>query len=84
MQAQTHAWVPSPEMAKILGIHHQTLLKLRRGPYSPFVEARDFRWSGLTTSSNLQWHVATCESTFTNARRMPAADIETFAAAEAK
>ena len=84
MQTPNHSWVPSPEMAKILGIHHQTLLKLRRSPYSPFVEGRDFRWSGLTTSTNLQWNVATCESTFTNARRMPAADIETFAAAEAK
>ena len=84
MQTQTHAWVPSPEMAKILGIHHQTLLKLRRSPYSPFVEGRDFRWSGMTTSSNLQWHVATTESTFTNARRMPAEALETFAAARGK
>ena len=71
-------------MAEILGIHHQTLLKLRRSPYTPFVEGRDFRWSGMTTSSNLQWHVATTESTFTNARRMPAEALETFAAARAK
>ena len=67
-------------MAKILGIHRQTLLRLRRSEYSPFVEGRDFRWSGMTVRSNLQWHVATTESTFTNARRMPAADLETFGA----
>ena len=65
-------------MAAILGIHRQTLLRLRRSNFSPFVEGRDFRWSGMTTNSNLQWHVATTESTFTNARRMPAADLETF------
>ena len=34
----------------------------------------------MTTNSNLQWHVATTESTFTNARRMPAAELETFGA----
>ena len=65
-------------MAEILGIHRQTLLRLRRSNFSPFVEGRDFRWSGMTTSSNLQWHVATTELTFTNARRVPAADLETF------
>ena len=65
-------------MAKILGIHRQTLLRLRRSEYSPFVEGRDFRWSGMTTSGNLQWHAVTTEATFTNARRMPAADLETF------
>ena len=73
-------WVPSPVMAEILGIHRQTLLRLRRSNFSPFVEGRDFRWSGMTTSSNLQWHVVTTESTFTNARRVPAADLETFGA----
>ena len=64
-------------MAEILGIHRQT-----RCDQAAFllVEGRDFRWSGMTTNSNLQWHVATTESTFTNARRMPAADLETFGA----
>jgi len=31
-------------------------------------------------NSNLQWHVATTEATFTNAKRVPAADLETFGA----
>ena len=72
------SWVTSPVMAKILGIHRQTLLRLRRSEYSPFTEGRDFRWSGMTTNSNLQWHVATAEATFTNAKRMPAEALETF------
>ena len=72
------SWVASPEMARILGIHRQTLLRLRRSEYSPFVEGRDFRWSGMTVRSNLQWHVATTEATFTIAKRMPAEALETF------
>jgi len=59
-------WVTSPVMAKILGIHRQTLLKLRRSPQSPFVEGRDFRWSGMTTNSNLQWHLERTEAAFTS------------------
>ena len=58
-------WVTSPVMAKILGIHRQTLLKIRRSPQSPFVEGRDFRWTGMTTSSYLQWHATQTEITFT-------------------
>jgi len=58
-------WVTSPVMAKILGINRQTLLKLRRSPQSPFVEGRDFRWSGMTTNSNLQWYATQAEITFT-------------------
>ena len=65
-------------MAEILGIHRQTLLRLRRSEYSPFVEGRDFRWSGMTVRSNLQWNAATTEATFTNAKRMPAEALETF------
>ena len=58
-------WVTSPVLAKILGIHRQTLLRLRRSSRSPFVEGRDFRWSGMTTNSNLQWHARQAELTFT-------------------
>ena len=58
-------WVTSPAMAKILGIHRQTLLRLRRSSRSPFVEGRDFRWSGMTTNSHLQWHARQAELTFT-------------------
>lgn len=65
-------------MAKVLGIHRQTLLRIRRNPSSPFVEGRDFRWSGLTTNSNLQWNVVKAESTFTKARRVPASELETY------
>ena len=32
----------------------------------------------MTVRSNLQWHVATTEATFTNAKRVPAEALETF------
>jgi hypothetical protein len=78
MEAIINSWVSSPVMADHLCIHKQTLLRLRRHSFSPFKEGRDFRWSGLTTSSNLQWHVATTEKSFTSFRRMPADQVETF------
>ena len=77
-------WVPSAAMAKALGIHVQTLRKLRRHSITPFKEGRDFRWVGLSTSSTLQWHVHSATQAFTDFRRVPAEAIETFAAAGAR
>jgi len=44
-------WVPSAAMAQVLGIHPQTLRKLRRHQITPFKEGRDYRWVGLSTST---------------------------------
>ncbi|KMM17126.1 hypothetical protein [Synechococcus sp. GFB01] len=66
-------------MAEALGIHKQTLLKLRRSKFSPFEEGRDYRWGGLTTGGNLQWQWEKTEESFTNFRRIPASRLETFA-----
>ena len=35
------------DMAEILGIHRQILLRLSRSDYSPFVKGRDFLWLGM-------------------------------------
>ena len=77
-------WVSSAVMAQVLGIHPQTLRKLRRHQITPFKESRDYRWVGLSTSSTLQWHVHSASQSFTDFRRMPASQVETFAAAGAK
>ena len=77
-------WVSSAAMAKALGIHVQTLRKLRRHQITPFKEGRDFRWVGLSTSSILQWNLHRANQAFTDFRRMPAQSLETFAAAGAK
>ena len=65
-------WVPSAAMARVLGIHPQTLRKLRRHQITPFKEGRDYRWVGFSTSSTLQWHVHSASKAFTDFRRMPA------------
>jgi len=73
-------WVSTQECADALGIHPQTLRKLRRHQITPFKEGRDYRWIGLSTSSTLQWHVDSASKAFTDFRRMPAAQIETYSA----
>ena len=73
-------WVPSSAMAEVLGIHPQTLRKLRRHQITPFTEGRDYRWVGLSTSSTLQWHVHSASRAFTDFRRVPAEALETYAA----
>jgi len=77
----TSPWLPSRQMADCLGIHHKTLLDLRRLKRSPFKEGRDFRWAGLTSSGRLQWNRDATEAAFTVFKRLPGSNVETFAAA---
>ena len=71
-------WVSTQECADALGIHPQTLRKLRRHRIPLFKEGRDYRWVGLSTSSTLQWHVHSAIQAFTDFRRMPAEAVETY------
>ena len=71
-------WVDSQFMADHLGLHKQTLLRQRRSRVSPFKEGRDYRWSGLTTGGSLHWHLANTDKAFTNFRRLPTDQVETF------
>jgi len=68
-------------MARVLGIHPQTLRKLRRSQKNLFKQGRDYRWIGLSTSSTLQWHVLSASQAFTDFRRMPAEAVETYSRA---
>ena len=77
-------WVSSAAMARVLGIHPQTLRKLRRHQITLFKEGRDYLWVGLSTSSHLQWHVHSASQSFTDFRRMPTDHVETYAAAGAQ
>jgi hypothetical protein len=82
MSLKFHApWLSSALMAERLGIHKQTLLKLRRTKHSPFKEGTHYRWSGITTAGSLQWNPDATEQAFTTFRRIPAGGFETFAAA---
>ena len=71
-------WVSTQECADALGIHPQTLRKLRRHRIPLFKEGRDYRWVGLSTSSTLQWDVLSAIQAFTDFRRMPAEAVETY------
>ena len=75
---KTKEWVSTAAMAEHLGIHVQTLLKLRRSKFSPFREGSDFRWGGITSRGILQWHLGTAETSFTHFHRIPSNQIETY------
>ena len=77
-------WISTQACAHAFGIHAQTLRKLRRHQITLFKEGRDYRWIGLSTSSHLQWHLHNASQAYTDFRRMPANQVETFAAAGAK
>lgn len=79
----SHAWIDTPAMAERLRVHPKTLLKLRRQPYSPFVEGLHYRRGGLTTLAPLQWQPEATEAAFTGFRRIDPAQVETFASARA-
>jgi hypothetical protein len=77
MIPQAPVWVGTNAMAEKLGVHPQTLLKLRRSPCSPFKQGRDFRFAGLSTGK-LQWEVEAAEAAFTGMRQVPASEVEAF------
>jgi len=70
-------WIGTTAMAKCLGVHPQTLLKIRRSAQSPFQQGRDFRFAGLSTGK-LQWNAAAAEVSFTTMRQVPASEVEAF------
>jgi hypothetical protein len=74
-------WLTTTQMSEHLGIHKQTLLKLRRADRSPFKETRDFRWAGMTTAGRLQWNRDAAELAFTRFKRISPVTCESFAAA---
>ena len=77
-------WVTSPKMAKHLGIHYSTLLRLRRDERSPFRNGHHYRRTGLSAQATLQWHLKRTEEAFTSLHIQPADQIETYAAAGVK
>ena len=71
-------WLSTEAMAEFLGIHPQTLLTIRRTSPSIFKRGRDYRRSGLSTRGPLQWHAENTDRSFTNAKRIPPQEVETF------
>ena len=71
-------------MAKHLGIHYSTLLRLRRGERSPFRAGYHYRRTGFSSQATLQWHLERTEEAFTALQIQPANQIETYAAVGAQ
>lgn len=72
----SRAWVSHQEFAEHLGIHTQTLHRLRRN--LAFKEGVHYRRTGLTTAGPLQYNLEKAEAAFTAFRRQPAAEVECF------
>ena len=71
-------------MAEHLGIHYQTLLRLRRDKRSAFREGHCYRRTGFSSQATLQWHLERTEEAFTSLHIQPASQIETYAAVGAQ
>ena len=82
MPVKETPWVTSPQMAKHLGIHRSTLLRLRRDARSPFRDGHHYRRTGLSSQATLQWHLTRTEQAFTCLHIQPADQIETFTGVE--
>lgn len=61
-------WITSKAMAAHLGIHFQTLLRLRRDENSIFREGHCYRRTGSSSQATLQWHPERTEAAFTSPR----------------
>lgn len=70
-------WLSTKAMADVLGIHSQTLTKIRRDT-SIFKRGRDFRTRGLSVNGPLQWHPINTDKAFTNGKRIDPKEVETF------
>ena len=58
-------WITSQAMAKHLGIHYQTLLRLRRDERSAFRAGYHYRRTGFSSQATLQWHLERTVEAFT-------------------
>jgi len=72
---KTRQWVDHKTLAEHLGIHPQTAHKIRR---AAFKEGVHFRRTGLTSRGPLQYDLTKAEEAFTNFRRVPSSEVETF------
>ncbi len=71
-------WLTTSDMARRLGIHPKTLLRLRRQDFSPFNQGKHFRFGGITTAAPLQWQPAETELAFTSFSRVDPHRVEAF------
>ena len=77
MTIASKTWASTHEAAQYIGVHPETLHRLRRLADSPFIEGRDFRWLGLG-KGKLQWNPESTDKALSAYKRQPAVEVETF------
>jgi hypothetical protein len=77
MTIASPSWADTTQTAEFIGIHPETLLRLRRLARSPFREGRDYRWLGLG-KKKIQWNPAETDKSLWAYKREPAEEVETF------
>lgn len=77
MSIASTTWATTPDTAKFIGVHPETLQRLRRLPNSPFKEGKDYRWLGLG-KGKLQWNLEAADRSLSAYKREPAGEVETF------
>lgn len=77
MTIASTSWADTAQTAQFIGVHPETLHRLRRLPDSPFQEGRDYRWLGLG-KGKLQWNPDVTDKSLWAYKREPAEKVETF------
>lgn len=77
MTISSNRWADTTQTAEFIGIHPETLKRLRRLPNSPFQEGRDYRWLGLG-KKKIQWDLTATDKSLWAYKREPAEEVETF------
>ena len=71
-------WIDTTAFAEHLGVHAQTVRKIRKLPESPWVQGIHYRRTGLTNRGPIQWAKELAEDAFTSFRREPTGAVESF------
>lgn len=77
MTIASTSWADTAQTAQFIGIHPETLHRLRRLAESPFREGRDYRWLGVG-KRKIQWDPSATDKSLWDYKREPATEVETF------
>ena len=71
-------WIGTIAFSKWLKIHPQTVRSIRKDENSPWQQGIHYRATGLTGRGPMQWNRDLAEKAFTQRRRTPVEQVETF------
>ena len=80
-EAHRSPWIGTIPFSEWLGIHPQTVRKVRKLKNSPWHQGVHYRQTGVTGRGPMQWNRELAERAFTEFHRTPAVKVETFSRA---